>query len=268
MTRNNTKRKKRRKIGIMISVINIFLLIFNITVGIYNLAKIRKEIRLLNYDATKSSIAIAKEFPMFEIQYFDIDLSAFEEFKTYKKTTDSLSTEALRNYLFVENDINNLEEIGFDVDSIPINRESIVALAIKQIGGSIAKDVTIEYDYLQSSSGLHYFTTTAEDVISLDKIKKDISGKTFSKQKHTIRYGDIPIGRGLVIPLFCIYDVYNPDNVESLDGDELWSITSPRVLVPIKISFKNIYNDKTDSIEIRKMNKSTITYSLYIEGRG
>lgn len=34
MTRNNTKRKKRRKIGIMISVINIFLLIFNITVGI------------------------------------------------------------------------------------------------------------------------------------------------------------------------------------------------------------------------------------------
>ena len=104
--------------------------------------------------------------------------------------------------------------------------------------------------------------------MSLEQNEKDISGKTIFKQKYTIGYGDIPVGRGLIIPLFVTYDVRNPNATQDLNKDELWSITSPGVLIPIKISFKNIYNNKTNIIEIRKMNKSAITYSLYIEGRG
>ena len=267
MTRN--RKSERGKSGMMIGfIINITLGFFNIAMGIYNLAKSDKEIKLLDYDITKSNIAIVKEFPMFEIQYFDIDELAFEELKAYKRITDSLSAETLRNYLFVENDINNLKEVGFDTNRIAINQNSIIALAIRQIGGSIAKDVTVEYDYLQSSSGLHYFTTTTEEIMSLEQNEKDISGKTIFKQKYTIGYGDIPVGRGLIIPLFVTYDVRDPNATQDLNKDELWSITSPGVLIPIKISFKNIYNNKTNIIEIRKMNKSAITYSLYIEGRG
>ena len=52
------------------------------------------------------------------------------------------------------------------------------------------------------------------------------------------------------------------------DGHEVWSITGKTLLVPVTLSYKNIYDDSVKTIDIRKMNNSSITRSLYIEGRG
>ena len=250
---NNTN-KKRPKVTLF-TILNGALLLVNVILGVYN-------IRLNKVNMENASMQVTDRLPQFEVSYFSIWKNAFEGLET-TGSVDSLYTDALKNFQVAKSDV-----LKFEYDS-QSEYETVTCLAIKQIGGSLAKNVTIEFDCLNSKAGLDYFVTTSNDVLSLDGMEEDVSGNKITKKSITIRYGDIPSGRGLIIPLFEVSDLRNKEDYNPEDADEeVWSLTGPVILVPIVLKYNNIYNHKSTSLEIRKMNDSSITYSLYVEGRG
>lgn len=237
----------------VVTYLNAGLLVVNVVIGFFN-------IPLLKSNLTHSKIQVIKELPMFETQYLSIEKSAFKAIASGNHPVDSLYTDHLKNY-YVAN--NNLQKISFaDNDSYG----EVITLAIRQIGGSMAKDVTIEYNCINSQDGLDYYVTTGVDVLSLDEYTEDISGNKVTKQTYTVRYGDIPTGRGLILPLFQVCNLR--DMQDDSSDSEIYSKTSPVILVPHKLSYKNVYDDEVVTVDIREMNNSIITYSLYLEGRG
>lgn len=250
--------KGDKKINV-VTLLNIILLLINVVAGIYNFRETHYKTSLLKNNFTQTSIDIAKEFPLFEIQYLQIEKGAFHTIASGKHASDSLYSDPLDNYYVAQNDILKINNDDYESE--------IVALAIKQIGGSMAKDVTVEYDCIYTGSGLSYFVTTGLDVSDLSDDTEDISGNKTTSKVISIRYGDLPTGRGLLLPLFQIKNVYEQEMNDD-NGDEVWSKTGPVVLVPKFLSYKNAYNDEVTRVEIRKMNNSVITYSLFIEGRG
>lgn len=264
-----TKKKKRkilpeRDLNRYTKYLNIFLLILNILGALGNVL-IFKDVWMAQRNAViQSGINIAKENPLFEIQYFEIEKHVFLSLASGKNSLDSLYSDPLKNYYVANNNILNVNADDYS------SFYTVIVLSIKQIGGGLAKDVTVEYECLYSYCGLDYFTTTGDDVMGLEEYTEDILGNKVKKEKHVIKYGDIPTGRGLLLPLFLV------DNMESREqeipqNDEsntIWARTTPVVLVPKTLSYKNPFDGKTVSFEIRKMNNSNITYSMYVEGRG
>lgn len=240
--------------------LNLVLLLVNIVLPIYR-EIIQKPI--VDNNITLSTINITKEYPFFDTKYLEIESSTFSNLSLRKPMQDSLFTDEIKNYYVANADILKLGD--FDGNS------SVVALAIRQIGGSIAKDVTVDYICVHAENGLDYYTTTPDDVLQMDAYDYDVKGKRTTNKRHSVRYGNIVPGRGLILPLFEIdnFKAREEDFIDSDgDEDEVWSITGKTLLVPITLHYGNIYDDSVKSIDIRKMNNSSIIYSLYIEGRG
>ena len=250
---NKTMEKRPKEI--LFTVLNGALLLINVILGAYN-------IRSNKVNMENARMQVADRLPQFEISYFEIWKEAFEDLEM-TGSMDSLYTDALKNFQVAKSDA---LKINYDQRS---DYETVTCLAIKQIGGSLAKNVTIEFDCLNSKDGLDYFVTTSADVFALDDMNEDVSGNRISKKPIKIQYGDIQSGRGLIIPLFEVSNLrnkedYNPEEAEV----EVWSLTGPVILVPKVLKYKNIYNNKSSSLEIREMNNSYVTYSLYVQGRG
>ena len=271
MSRNRKKTKgKSIKISTLfnsllnkkvVGILNILLIILN---GTWAYINIQKEIRqkpLLENSIIQSKINVTKEYPYFEVNYFEIEHTAFQNLASGKAIPDSLSTNTLENYYVAKNDLLSLGEFE--------QNGTVVALAIRQIGGSLAKDVTIDFSRVCTLNGLDYFITTGDIIQEMDSDVLDVKGRKATSESYTIRYGDIPTGRGLIIPLFETNDLKSQD-IELMDsnGNEVWSITGKTLLIPLTIHYRTIYDDSVKTHDIRKMNNSSITYSLFIEGRG
>lgn len=250
--------KKTKSIGWgakLLTTLNAIMLLVNIVLGIANIRAYRVELK-------SSSMEVTERLPQFEISYYEIWKEAFADLEE-AGSVDSLYTDALKNFHLAKNEV-----IKFEYDS-QSEYETVTSLGIKQIGGSIAKDVTIEFECLNAAAGLDYFVTTSEDVFALDDVEEDAAGSKVTKKSLTIKYGDIPCGRGLIIPLFEVSNLRNKDDYDPEEADEeIWSLTGPVILVPKVLKYKNMYNNKPASIEIREMNNSSIIYSLYVQGRG
>lgn len=250
--------KKTRSIGWgakLLTTLNAIMLLVNIVWGIANIRSHRVELK-------NSSMEVTERLPQFEISYYEIWKEAFADLDE-TGSVDSLYTDALKNFHLAKNDV-----IKFEYDS-QSEYETVTSLGIKQIGGSIAKDVTIEFDCLNAEAGLDYFVTTSEDVFALDEMEDDAGGNRITKKSLTIKYGDIPCGRGLIIPLFEVSNLRNKDGYDPEEAeDDVWSLTGPVILVPKVLKYKNMFDSKMTSQEIRKMNSSSIIYSLYVHGRG
>ncbi len=241
---------------------NSLLLALNTIMLLANIVLVISNIRFRKVELKNSSMEVTERFPQFEISYLEIWKEAFKELDR-TGLTDSLYTDAFMNF-----HVANSEAISFKYDS-QSQYETVTSLSIKQIGGSVAKDVTIEFDCLTAEAGLDYFVTTGPDVLALDEMDQDVAGNTITKKTLTINYGDLPSGKGLIIPLFEVSNLRNKDVYDSEEFDEdVWSLTGPVILVPKVLRYNNIYNNKITTQEIRKMNNSSITYSLYVEGRG
>jgi len=263
------KRKKKMvkhimkdKLSFTFMILNIVLLILNIFIGGYNVVKTNKEMKALDYDATKIRIDLIKEYPLFEVQYIEASFHTLKSM-VYEndKTLDSLYSNPFKNYNIVKNDVYNYLNNRFD-------SPTTVALAIKQIGGSLAKDVEIEYCNITSVEGISYSFSTGDDIASLVNTEIDIAGNKIKHTKCHIKYGDIPTGRGLIIPLLAL-EYCNSDTTQcDYNGDEIWSITNPNIFIPIKLYFRNIYDDTIKEGVIRNMNNSIISTCWNIDIRG
>ena len=267
MTKKNKKKKQNLPEGNIsryMKYLNFILLIFNILFAIGNVLLFKDKWIAQRNDAVLSGINISKELPQFEIQYFQIEKLAFRSLASGQHPSDSLHTDPLKNYYVANNSILDVNSDGYK------SFDTVVTLSIRQMGGGMAKDVTVEYDCLYSKYGLEYFTTTGDDVIDLDECPEDILGNKVKKEKQVIKYGDIPTGRGLLLPLFLVESMESSE-IKLPQNEECYNIlarTSSVVLVPKTLTYKNPYDGKIVSLEIRKMNNSSITFSMYIEGRG
>lgn len=242
--------------------LNFFILILNLLLGGYNIVKSHKEITNLNYNAIKSHIDLVKELPLFEVQYLETQYFVLNSIIDNNVSLDSVYANPLKNYFLVKNEI-------YELSKNMSHFTTIVALAIKQVGGSMATNVMIEYNNIISREGLDYGLTTNDDIASLVDVDKDIAGNIIEKRKQVIRYGDIPTGRGLIIPLL-VLDTYYGDTIEhiSYENQELVAKTNSNIFIPIRLSFGNVYNDNRKELIIRKINNSIITTSLYFNIRG
>lgn len=249
----------KNKLSFAFMTLNLVLLIMNIFIGGYNIIKSKKELKALDNDVAKMKIDFIKQSPLFEVQYIE---ARFHVLKSINNgNLDSLYSNPFKNYYLVKNSVYHY-----------LNRQSesltTIALAIKQIGGSIAKDVEIEYRNITSLKGISYSFSTGDDVASLIDTKTDIAGNKVMQKECNIKYGDIPTGRGLIIPLLSLedssYDTIQYDH----NGHEIWAITNTDIFIPIKLSFKNIYDEKINEASIRNMNNSIISTYWDIDIRG
>ena len=236
--------------------------IINTTLLLVNIIWLASNIRTHQVERKNSSMEVTDRLPQFEICYYEILKEAFAYFEE-TGSTDSLYTDALMNLQVAKNDA-----IKFEYDSNSAY-ETVSCLGIRQIGGSIAQDVTIEFDCLTTEAGLDFFVTTSNDVFALEEMEEDVAGNKIAKKSLTINYGDIACSRGLIIPLFEVSNLRNKEDFDSEETEEeVWSLTGPVILVPKLLKYKNMYDNKSTTQEVRKMNNSSIVYSIYVEGRG
>lgn len=250
------------KLSLAFTTLNIVLLILNIFIGGYNIVKTNKEMKALDYDATKMRIDLIKEYPLFEVQYIEASFHTLESMVNENdKTIDSLYSNPFKNYNLVKNDVyNDLYNRG--------DSPATVALAIKQIGGGVAKDVEIEFCNIASLEGISYSFSAGDDIASLINTETDIAGNKIKQKKCRIKYGDIHTGRGLIIPLLAL-EYCNSDTTQyDYNGDEIWSITNHNIFIPIKLYFRNIYDNTIKEGVIRNMNNSIISTYWDIDIRG
>ena len=232
------------------NIANYSVLLLNIIFTICNIA-------FLISNLSQSKIGVIKEMPQFEVQYLDIDKTLYLTIISGQHITDSLSTDAIKNYQAVKEKKLNSIYLGPSVGG-----SNVVTLAIKQIGASIAKDVMVEYECVYSPKGLDFFVPSAEEISLFLSTTDDSKDSRIKREKYCVKYGDITTGRGLLLPLF------EYEKIMLEDMSDYWSTTGSIVMVPKKLSYRNIYNDEVTTIDIRKMNDSPITISMYIEGRG
>ena len=262
--KNNVVNKKKKqpvkyKLSVIFMFLNIVLLISNIFIGGYNIIKSTKEVKVLDYNVTKMEVDYIKECPLFEVQYIETSFHVLTSINN--ENSDSLYSNPFKNYNLVKNSVYHY--LNNRLDS-----PTTVALAIKQIGGSLAKDVEIEYCNITSLKGISYSFSTGDDIASLIDTEMDIAGNKVTQNICHIKYGDIPTGRGLIIPLLALESCYGDSIQYDYNGDEIWSVTNSDIFIPIKLSFKNIYDEKINEGSIRNMNNSIISTYWGIDARG
>jgi hypothetical protein len=221
-----------------------------------------------------NDIEIKKEMPNFEFTYYSIG-EGFGCFM-HPEECDIDSIKKMENPFLKQKLLkNNILDLYLkDEDYYNLNYSSEISLyainllSIKQCGFSSAFDVEIEYLELESKNGLDYFSSS--DIVHLQEMDFDIMHEKITKTVKIISLGDMGPNSGILIPIY--YTFHNPqanigDSTKYFSEDS-WAKTSNIVYVPIKLRFKNNFDNKIEEKAIRKMLDLPFEINIHIESKG
>lgn len=246
---------------------NIIFLIINIGLGVMNFYDFGTKKKQIN-------IEIKKSMPRFEITYYSI-YDCFKCF-AYPESCEIDSIVKMNNpFLKMKLLKNNILDLYLKDDKYfnsnytsDISLHAINLLSIKQCGLSPAIEVEIDYLEITTKNGLDYFAS--DDIVHFQEMDVDIKNERIIKKLKKISLGDLQPDQGILIPIY--YTFSNPNASDMIETKyfsmDSWAKTSNIVYVPIKLRFKNIFDNTIEEIGIRKMLDLPYEINIWIESRG